>query len=201
MHSHHAFSGPGTPQGEYDAAMTQYLETIGQLEPSYVIRRWVGPSCAGALALAPASCWAHASVLPRCHCLAAAPAAVDVQGALHPEACQPVITACSAGSWTRSASRPPPPTWRACQLTAPPAPFPLPSPQVPGRAAHRLAHLLPGAPAREWQRQRRPHHAAAQLLHQAQGGGQAGRIHPQVREGGGGGGKDTAAKGCPRPVL
>ncbi|GIL60245.1 hypothetical protein Vafri_14880, partial [Volvox africanus] len=28
-------------KGEYDAAMTQYLETIGQLEPSYVIRRFL----------------------------------------------------------------------------------------------------------------------------------------------------------------
>lgn len=26
-------------KGEYDVAMTQYLETIGHLEPSYVIRR------------------------------------------------------------------------------------------------------------------------------------------------------------------
>jgi hypothetical protein len=28
-------------QGEYDAAMAQYQETLGQLEPSYVIRRYL----------------------------------------------------------------------------------------------------------------------------------------------------------------
>ncbi|GFR48733.1 hypothetical protein Agub_g10691, partial [Astrephomene gubernaculifera] len=28
-------------KGEFDAAMTQYLETVGQLEPSYVIRRFL----------------------------------------------------------------------------------------------------------------------------------------------------------------
>ncbi len=28
-------------KGEYDAAMGQYLDTIGHLEPSYVIRRYI----------------------------------------------------------------------------------------------------------------------------------------------------------------
>ncbi len=32
---------PHAAQGEYDAAMGQYLETVGVLEPSYVIRRFL----------------------------------------------------------------------------------------------------------------------------------------------------------------
>ncbi len=33
-------------KGDYDAAITQYISTIGKLEPSYVIRKvLIGPIC------------------------------------------------------------------------------------------------------------------------------------------------------------
>jgi hypothetical protein len=41
MSSMHLMVGPGArgSKGDYDGAMTQYLKTIGRLEPSYVIRK------------------------------------------------------------------------------------------------------------------------------------------------------------------
>lgn len=42
-------------KAEYEGAMAQYLETIGYLEPSYVIRRW-GVACCSLVARGVTTC-------------------------------------------------------------------------------------------------------------------------------------------------